>query len=486
MTCDLKISLMKDSCNGYLFSNEPLFIKNTSARFSFCIVQNNLERNELELISNNPYLIKFEYKINSKYFTVYDQDNEISYFCAFNSFISHFICYISKNGKTKIYPKNKKRFNWLKIDISDPDSIENIFNFAFLPHTFNNFYQISQNPNNFTEEFQNMIFRFRPNGHFLNPNDYFDYAIDFLLFFNENEKQLVDSPLFNEFIKRVVGELSDMKQYFEFAVVSFCDKNKKIVPPLEVSHNQKFDQEKAKKLCDTVIIYYSNLFLLWAFNANFSFDLFDSLYKKWKPLNETKFDVEKIFEIVIKKLESNDFSNYSLKKYLEFVKLYIQEDQIKDVQNFISDNQSKFSKSVLKHINAIILHSDEQIQVDKLTIARIDQKDYEYQNSNNDANNNSNDAPINDDQSYVNHINELRGIWFNSIPNSFQFQRKEKDKAVYIPPFTFRLFDPPKSIGGPQRKRTFSNRPAQNVMNSFPVKTPYNSSRPSHGVRNPT
>ena len=484
--------------------------------FSFYIIQSDLKCNDLNFISNksNPYLVKFNYhKTNSKYFSIYDKTNEISHFCPFQPFLSHFACYISKNGKLKTLLTNKKRFNWLKIDITDLDDINDMFDFAFLPHKFNNFYQVCQKSNqinNFKEEFQNIIFQFRPNGHFLNPEKYFDFTLDFLLFYDENKNLLLDSPVFNRFIDIVINELSEMNQYFELTVVSYCDKKRKIVPPLEVSRIPIYEPDKAKQLCDTAIIFHGNLFLLWAFNANLEFDLFLFLFKKWNNSKEMKFDVSDIFEIILCKFQSNDFSNQSARKYLEFVNLYIQENQINEVERFISENQKKISKSILKLINAIILHPDEQKQDNRLLTARIDQKDYDYQNFNNNLNsnnsnndnNNSNDSQnnnnndngtVNDDQSYITHINEHRGLWFKSIPNYYLYQRKEDDKSSYIPPFTFRLFESKQSKGSSsiQKKRTVSNRPTQSVISSFGAKClsterKYKSSRPNHNPANPT
>lgn len=463
-------------CVGYIFSNEPIYLDKPD-RFSFYTIRNDLERIELKQASNNsnPYLIKFNYsKENTKYLVINDQKEEVFHFCSFELFNSHFVCYITKNKKIKIYPKNKKRFNWLNVDVSDTDSIENIFDFALLPHKFNNFFQVSQGldkKHDFIEEFQNIIFQFRPNGRFLNPDKYFDFTLNFLLFYNEyeNEKKLSSNSLFNYFISIVINELFEMKQYFELSVISFCDKNRKTVPPLEVSHIQKIDIEKAKKLCDTVIIFYDNLFLLWAFNANIDFDFYVSLYNKWKPKNELKFDVEKIFEFVIQKVQSNDFSNYSLQKFLEFVCLYLQEDQIDYVKSYILENQSKFSKSVLKHIQTIILHSNEEKQSNRLLTARVDQKDYEYQNDNDNSNN--------DDKAYVDRINEFRGLWFNSIPNKFLYQRQENDTNVYFPPYTFRTFEPPKPTGS-SRKFSRSTRPTLHEMNVFTNERKINSSKP--------
>ena len=478
---------MSDNCFCFLFSNDPIF---SNDRFLFFTASDNSEmKNQLEIPKDsNLFLIKFEYEENNaKYLIIEDKVNNTSHSCQFDSFTSHFVCYISKNGKPQVNPKSKKRFNWLNIKVNEPNHIKNILDFAFLPHKFNNFYQVLQTSpiNSSIEEFWSIIFKFRPNGYFLRKEKYFDFALDFILFYNGNDDEILKSDLFSNFVDIIINELFEMKQYMELAAITFCTKNRKIIPPLEVSHLTRLDPERNIKICETVIIFYGNLFLLWAFNINFDLDLFFTLSNKWMPSKE--FKIEDIFDIVEQKLKSNDFSNYALSKYFEFVKLFIHENQISSVEQIISSNQYNLSESAKKQIKISILNLSEDSQNNNHIIPRIDQKDYDYQSNDKDNDNdsvNTNDnvneneiiqSSSNSDQNYINRINELRGLWFNSIPNSFLYQRKE-EKDVYSPPFTFRLYEPPQtSLSG---KKVLSTRPNRDVIKSVGNVPKFRSSRP--------
>ncbi|OHT03244.1 hypothetical protein TRFO_29438 [Tritrichomonas foetus] len=376
----------------------------------------------------NPYLIHFRFEENPKvnqYLLFYDQnthENEGVPFCKIPRLISILVCSFTKN-QLSVHQNYTQKMKWLNLNLTLSSDISICLNFAFLPHKFNRFFYLTRKVKKASKinEFRNLIFSFRPNGKFLPKEHFFRFLLQFILYYNDNENaEFVKLPLFRHFIFIIFDEFFEIERFIEASTISFVTKEKMECPtPLECQNFSEYDFDSTFKFCNSVVSLFGISFLIWSYTVQYN-TMFEMLFEEW--FHSCEINIEDVFDLMLRKLKTNDFSEISLKLFLKFTKKFIKDENKEFIREKLQFNEMNLSPFVIFFIKNIILESQNESNYENIETQMNDQINIQIT-----------------DLKLLKKMNEMRGIWFN-MPELCFYHKEDNlnNHKMLTPTFSFR------------------------------------------------